>query len=385
MKKSLIALAALAMVGSLSAQTLDGKPGFQITGNLNAGYDSQNYFGNKVSGFEQNGMGTSNIYLRGLEDLGGGMKAHWMHGTDIQFMTMADQGQMYTATNAGAVGTYGNDQKMVGITGGFGTVNFGTINNQSLYGGIVLLNPVWGTSYSGGYGSTIVADPTGSIVRYNNTMEYKSPAISGFQLFYQNSAKQNKAVNTNYTGTLGALNVPGMTEVSLKYSNGPIIVQYTDLATDATGVATATTAATKKGVKTLTGAYDLGNGLRLAALNQKIDNGTLLAYGGAADATKSSDRTTNQIAAQYTFGPSTIGVNSGQTKENNASRATYGGQSSKFTSVAYRYELSKMTNLQAKWESLDDKAGTAAMAGQFGTARITNTRVRSTLGLFVAY
>ena len=266
------------MVGSLSAQTLDGKPGFQITGNLNAGYVSQNYFGNKVSGFEQNGMGTSNIYLRGLEDLGGGMKAHWMHGTDIQFMTMADQGQMYTATNAGAVGTYGNDQKMVGLTGGFGTVNFGTINNQTLYGGVVLLNPIWGTSYSGGYGSTIVADPTGSIVRYNNTMEYKSPAISGFQLFYQTSAKQNKAVNTNYTGTLGALNVPGMTEVSLKYSNGPIIVQYTDLATDATGVATATTAATKKGVKTLTGAYDLGNGLRLAALNQKVDNGTLLAF-----------------------------------------------------------------------------------------------------------
>jgi len=385
MKKSLIALAALALVGAASAQTLDGKPGFQITGNLNAGYVSQNYFGNKVSGFEQNGMGTSNIYLRGLEDLGGGMKAHWMHGTDIQFMTMADQGQMYTATNAGAVGTYGNDQKMVGLTGGFGTVNFGTINNQTLYGGVVLLNPVWGTSYSGGYASTIVADPTGSIVRYNNTMEYKSPAISGFQLFYQTSAKQNKAVNLNYTPTLGALNVPGMTEVSLKYSNGPIIVQYTDLATDATGVATAATAATKKGVKTLTGAYDLGNGLRLAALNQKIDNGTLLAYGGANDATKSSDRTTNQIAAQYTFGPSTIGVNSGQTKENNASRATYGGQSSKFTSVAYRYELSKMTNLQAKWESLDDKAGTAAMAGQFGTARITNTRVRSTLGLFVAY
>ena len=385
MKKSLIALAALAMVGSLSAQTLDGKPGFQITGNLNAGYVSQNYFGNKVSGFEQNGMGTSNIYLRGLEDLGGGMKAHWMHGTDIQFMTMADQGSMYSATNTGAVGTYGNDQKMVGITGGFGTVNFGTINNQTLYGGVVLLNPIWGTSYSGGYASTIVADPTGSIVRYNNTMEYKSPAISGFQLFYQTSAKQNKAVNTNYTPTLGALNGPGMTEVSLKYSNGPITVQYTDLATDATGVATATTAAMKKGVKTLTGAYDLGNGLRLAALNQKIDNGTLLAYGGAADATKSSDRTTNQIAAQYTFGPSTIGVNSGQTKENNASRATYGGQTSKFTSVAYRYELSKMTNLQAKWESLDDKAGTVAMAGQFGTARITNTRVRSTLGLFVAY
>jgi predicted porin len=372
----------LALVGAASAQTTDGKPGFQITGQFNAGFVSQNYFGKKVSGFEQNGMGTSQLMFRGLEDLGGGLKAYFFHDTDIQFMSNGDRGSMYSATNAGAVGTFGNDQKYVGVQGGFGNIGFGTFNNQSLILGIGTLNPFWGTSYSGGYGSVNCADPTCTIVRYDNSIEYKSPVISGFQGYYQNSQKQTKAVNTNYVTTLGALNMPGMTEVGLKYSNGPLTIGYADLQTDATGVATAATAATKKSLKTLTGVYDLGNGLRLAYMNQKLDNGTLLAYGGAKDMTKSQDKTTNQYAVQYTMGASTFGYNYGTAKENNALRTTYGGQTSKFTGVAYRYELTKMTSLQAKWESLDDQAGTTnpIVPNQFGT-RENNKRTRSTLGM----
>jgi len=378
MKKSLIALAALAATTAF-AQTTDGKPGFQITGVFNAGYVSQSYFGNKVSGFEQNGMGTSQLMFRGLEDLGGGLKAYFLHDTDIQFMTGAgDSGSMYSATNAGRAGTFGNDQKYVGLSGGFGNVAFGTLNNQSLYQGAVLLNPIWGTSYSGGYGSVNCADPTCSIVRYDNTIEYKSPVVGGFQAFVQKSNKQSKAINTNYIQTLGALNMPGMTEVAVKYSNGPLTVAYVDLATDATGVATAATAAVKRGLKTLSGAYDLGNGFRVAAMNQKVNAATTLA-------TTTSDRTANQVAATYTWGPNTIGLDQGQSKENNAAKTLGGGQTSKFTGVAYRYELSKMTSLQAKWESLDDKAYIVTMPTQFGATRIDNKRTRSTLGMLMAF
>jgi hypothetical protein len=371
MKKSLIALAALAATASF-AQTTTGQPGFQITGNLNAGYVSQNYFGNKVNGFEQNGMGTSNIFFRGLEDLGGGLKAHFLHGTDIQFMTLSgDRGAMYSATNTGAVGTFGNDQKLVGISGGFGTVNFGAINNASLYNGIVLLNPVVGTSYAGGYASTVCADPTCGVVRYDNTIEYKSPVMSGLQLFGQYAAKQNKAGNTNYTTTLGALNGPSMNEISAKYDNGPLSLAATRLETDASGVATIA-AQVKKSLNTLTAVYSLSNGVRLAVLNQKLDN-------PGATAAASSTRTTNQASVIYTDGASTFGLNYGQTKEDNAARTTFGGQTSKFTGVNYKYALSKMTALEAKYENLDDAAGTVAAPGQF--TRITNTRVRSTLGL----
>jgi len=437
MKKSLVALAALAATG-VFAQTLDGKPGFQITGNLNAGYVNQNYMGNKVSGFEQNGMATSSIFFRGLEDLGGGMSAYFQHGTDLQFMTAnGDRGTMFQtnasmanmtttlpsinlATNAvtaattpaiqnkGAVGTFGNDQKLVGIGGSFGNINFGTINNQSLYNGIVLINPVVGTSYSGGYGSTVCADPTCTVVRYDNTLEYKSPVMSGFQGFLQYSPKQNSATNKNapnYTTTLGGMNMPQMTELSGKYTNGPLVVAFTQLQTDSTnmtGSALSLTggygpAGVKNSLKTLAGAYDLGNGLRLGYLRQ-----ALLADGTSA--TK-SDRATNQMSAIYTLGVNTFTVNYGQAKERNTTRAAagssaatgyvlgaadvvpsyaFGGKSSKFVGVAYKYSLSKMTSLEAKYERLDDAAGTLN-----GTPPSTLTldgsgsriRTRSTLGL----
>ena len=396
MKKSLIALAALALVGAASAQTTDGKPGFQITGNLNAGYVSQNYGGNKVSGFEQNLLGTSNLYMRGLEDLGGGLKAHFMHGSDIQFMTtFGDQGVLptfagsgaptaATLTNAGAQGTFGNDQKMVGISGGFGTVNFGTINNQSLYGGVVLFNPTVGTSYGGGYGSVICASLAcaGNYgVRADNTMEYKSPVMSGFQVFYQNATKQknnNQSTTVaNFTTALGLQNQAGWTEVSAKYSNGPIVAQVTRLDTDATGVAAIAAASqVKSHLDTMVAAYDLGNGLRIGAIRQAyLKNSTTAA--------SVSDRTTTGFNAIYTMGANTFMLTSAQAKENNTLRATYGGKTSKFTGAQYRYDLSKMTSLQARWEKVDDLAGTFTANTQATWA--DRVRTRSTLGLNVNF
>jgi len=389
MKKSLIALAALAATTAF-AQTTTGAAGFQIAGNMNAGLVSQNYFGNKVSGFEQNGMGTSQIQIRAQEDLGDGWNAHLIHVTDWQLMTNQGDAGVPTVqaggitSNNGSKGTFGNDQKMVGLTSPYGTVNFGTINNQSLYGGVVLLNPQWGTSYAGGYGSVNCADPTCTIVRYDNTMEYKSPVMSGFQLFGQVAQKQNKAVTTNWTQTLGAMNQPGMTEISAKYSQGPFIAQVTRLDTDATDIATgafastaalaATSANTKRSLSTATGVYDMGNGLRFGALYQQVKAPTTAT-------TTSSDRTATQFNAIYTLGVNTFGVNYGTSKENNALKTLGGGMTSTFTSVGYKYAMSKMTSLEAKFENLDDKAFIVTMPGQFGATRTSNTRTRATLGM----
>ena len=403
MKKSLIALAALALVGAASAQTTDGKPGFQITGNMNAGYASNSYGGNKAKGFEQNIMGTSNIFFRGKEDLGGGLSAHFTHGSDWQFMTNAgDQGVMASyagavgqspassTNNAGAMGTFGNDQKFVGMAGGFGTVNFGSINNQSLYGGISLFNPTVGTSYGGGYGSIICASLTcagNTGVRANNTMEYKSPVIEGFQFFYENVQKQKNnntatgATNAaNFTTVLGALSQAGIQEISLKYSNGPLTAQATKWSTDDIGLATVSAASqVKKHLDTYTAAYDLGNGLRVAALSQKFFN-------NSNTAASVSDRTTTAMNAIYTMGANTYMLTSGQAKENNTLRATYGGKTSKFTGAQYKFALSKMTSVEARWERLDDQAGTvlgSASVPQFTWA--DRIRVRSGVGINVNF
>jgi len=285
-------------------------------------------------------------------------------------------------------------------------VNFGAINNQRLYNGISLFNPTVGTSYGGGYGSIICADPTCGVVRYDNTVEYKSPVISGFQVFGQYAAKQSKAVNTNYSTTLGALNGPGMTEISAKYSNGPIVAAATRLETNATGLTTSPTAAVKKSVDTFTGAYEVGNGLRLGAIYQKLKNPALtpaiMTATSLTAAQAASDRSTRAVNAIYTMGANTFMLTYGRTKEDKATRSalavaaatgvasvpayTYGGKSSKFVGLQYKYALSKMTALEARWERLDDAAGTYAFPAQFNMdAAGARIRTRSTVGINVNF
>ncbi len=391
MKKTLIALAALAATGAF-AQTTTGVPGFQIVGNLNAGFVANSYWGKSVSGFDQNMMGTSQIGFRGKEDLGGGLSAHFVHTTDFKFMNqLGDSGVMYASAtpNNGAAGTFGNDQKFVGIAGPFGTVNFGAINNASLYSGVVLLNPTLGTSYSGGYGATMIADPVGgqglAVVRFDNTMEYKSPVIGGFSATVQYAAKQDQAINANYSPNLGSINEPSMIEIGVKYADGPLTLAAVHLETDASGVAnvyvgqsyTVASTSLKKTLDTITGAYDLGNGLRLAGSYQHVlnDNATVAAK---------SERDTFQGSALYRMGANEFVFNYGQSAEKNDARTTYGGQTSKLVSVAYKYYLSKMTTLEAKYENLDDQAGIVAATAQLG-AKLDNTRTRSGLGIMVQF
>ena len=386
MKKTLIALAALAATGAF-AQTTTGVPGFQIVGNLNAGFVANSYYGKSVSGFDQNMMGTSQIGFRGKEDLGGGLSAHFVHTTDFKFMNqLGDAGVMYSATQAGAAGTFGNDQKFVGIAGPFGTVNFGAINNASLYSGVALLNPTLGTSYSGGYASTVCADPTCTIVRYDNTMEYKSPVIGGFSATVQYAAKQDQATVANYSPNLGYMNMPSMVEIGVKYANGPLTLAAVHLETDASGVTNpmvgqsypGAAGALKKTLDTITGAYAFSNGLRLAGLYQHVLNDNTAV-------TAKSEKDTFQGSALYRLGANEFVFNYGQTQEKNDLRPTFGGQTSKLVSVAYKYYLSKMTTLEAKYENLDDQAGIVGQSAQVGGVKTDNTRTRSGLGIMVQF
>ena len=93
-----VALAAFSAVAAF-AQTTDGKPGIQIQGNFNGGYQANSYKGVKVNGIDQNGAGTSSIHFRGLEDLGGGNAAYFHFENDIILMN--------NATNTGVVPAYG--------------------------------------------------------------------------------------------------------------------------------------------------------------------------------------------------------------------------------------------------------------------------------------
>ena len=389
MKKTLIALAALAVIGSVSAQTTTGAPGFQITGNFNGGFVANSYKGNTANGFEQNGMGTSQIMFRGLEDLGGGLSAYFLHDTDIQFATnRGDTGVVpgltaatSTLNNKGTASTFGNDQKMVGMRGSFGDIAIGTINNSALYNYVVLVSPVAGTSYGSGYALITAANPTMGAVRWDNTIQYKTPNLSGFVGTVQYAAKQtpftaaaSSTAPLNYSPALGASNVDGALELSGRYTSGPLIVAYTNQRTDGVigGYGTIGT------LSALAVAYDITSAWKVTAGAQTI---TVSAAGDIGP--KAVDRSNYMTGVFYTAGASTFWGQYGALTENAA--GSYKDKTTTMASVGFKYALSKMTSFEARYERADDLANVIVLPGSLTAVTGETVRTRSTVGINVNF
>jgi predicted porin len=211
MKKTLVALAAVSAVAAF-AQTTDGKPGVQIQGLFSGGYQANSWKGVRVSGIDQNGSGTSQVNIRVLEDLGGGMSAYGRLENDFSFMNNAtNQGVIptYAASSAvaltpgasstlqktttGVASTWLNGELAVGLRGSFGDVAFGALNNSGLNYIQAVAAPLQGTSFGGGMAWSLVPDPTLTAVRWANSFRYLSPTVKGFQASVIMAMKQNNA------------------------------------------------------------------------------------------------------------------------------------------------------------------------------------------------
>jgi predicted porin len=441
MKKTLVAIAALTAIAA-SAQTTTGKPGVEIQGNFNGGYQANSYNGVSVKGIDQNGAGTTQINIRGLEDLGGGMSAYFRVENDLSIMNNAtNQGVLpaYSASSAvaltpganstlqktttGATSTWGNGELAVGLRSPMGDLSFGALNNAGLVYGQLTAAPTQGTSFAGGYGTVLGADPTLTVVRWANSFRYITPNVNGFEASFIYAAKQNSAsvpvsatsgvaVTTTSLG-LGLNNQVGAKELGLKYAQGPFKVAYvasqtsidsfcaapsSSALTNLSGTAgtannpcfSATTLATGSAILTnqdnkqsgLFGSYDLGNGFLVTGATQKTTLGQI----GNLTTGNQSDRTATFLNAQYTTGKHTVFASNGSVKEN-ATANKYNGNTSKFMGVGYNYALSKMTSLVARYEKFDDQArilpltGTTAYTSTQGASTTDLNRVRSMIGI----
>ncbi len=362
-----------------------------------AGYQSINYKGNKVTGFAGNGSSTSMINFRGKENLGGGLMADFRVETDWNMASNAANTGTGTSINAnsgklvdsigGAGGTFGNGEIRVGLAGSMGRVDFGAVNYTTL--DATLAGQPFGTAIGSGFRTIYINDAqTNSSVRADNAFKYTSPNISGLTLSVHKVMKQTKA-NTaapsatsttnlnsqpNTFGPLGAYDYFGEQELGLKYNNGPFNAVYTSLKQDwvgvqATNVSNAPAGTAKYTINTLGLNYMLTNDLKLFLLNQtnKTDTG-------------STNNKTTTVSASYMMGASTWSVQAGGTR--NAA-----GARSKLTGIGVDYSLSKTTALYLRNESIDDAAKTVQIAVGSG-AQISGTDTkfsRTGLGLRMAF
>lgn len=318
MKKSLVALAVLAVTGSSFAQsnvTVSGKFGFA-------------YEAGQTLGVSKSGLGQTdgNVTFSASENLGGGMKA----GASIDIR----------ARGRGAVaGSVDGRDASVFVSGGFGTVTMGAIE---LGNGIIGLG--------GADAPTIGLDGASIAAPINaDVMLYTSPEFSGMTFsaaVLDNSMGQYgmQSAAVNYSGTL----------IGLGYAAGPVAVSadFTNFNWNGQVSATATLMDSRTRISA---SYDLG----------------VAKFGLGYESLKLSSSTAGVASVNQTetiFGVSapvgsaiTVGANVTRSKVDGVLNGTSG------TDLGIQYNLSKRTNVQLGYQRVAvDNAATDT----------TNTRVR---------
>jgi predicted porin len=204
MKKSLIALAALATVATAaqaqSSVTMYGiiDAGITTMSNVASGSDNKT-----ATGMTNGGLSTSRWGFRGSEDLGGGLKANF----NLEGEFLAD-----TGTNVSNDSILFGRQAWVGFSGNFGDVKLGRQNAISYATGVAFDplggNNIGGFIAAGAYGQT----------RIQNAITYVTPTYSGLKLSLQTGTVTTSTGADNETAGVFAAN--RNTGIQLDYTLG---------------------------------------------------------------------------------------------------------------------------------------------------------------------
>ena len=225
MKKTLIAMAAVAVAGAASAQvTLYGilDYGYQTTTTETAaGVQTA-----ATSGMSTGVQSGSRWGMKGSEDLGGGLTASFQLESSITADTGASTG--FTRTSKVAVG------------GGFGTFSMGRQYTPTF-------SLVGGTDVTGTDGTT-TSQLYGAGVRSDSLFMYKTPSISGVTVTLASSGD-------NVETTAGSDTKTAITDVAVNYAAGAMTLGAARSSKQATA-AGVQAAATKQ--TTIGATYDMG-------------------------------------------------------------------------------------------------------------------------------
>jgi predicted porin len=241
MKKTLIALAAVAATGAAFAQST-----VTLSGTLDVGLEKR-WSGDETK-MVSNRNGTSNWTVKGEEDLGGGLKAMFQVSTSFN-VDDGTAGALSTGTTGSALG---NNGMFVGVTGGFGTLRAGRPVN-TLYGNSMFANTTKGVSShdSNSVLSGLIAN-AGNTVYANNAVQYHSPRFGGVQAQFEYAPSES-------AGSKAGVGI------AVRYDGGPLSVSFTNykgagnfVAATVTPATPASGVANPKAVTQLAAAYDFG-------------------------------------------------------------------------------------------------------------------------------
>ncbi|MBP8149397.1 MAG: porin [Limnohabitans sp.] len=288
---------------------------------------------------KNSGYNSSRIGFRGVEDLGGGLKASFhleagVNNDDGTGSASNTNNQAVTGANAGTQGLTFNRRSTVSVEGNFGEVRLGRDYTPQFWSETAY-DP-FGTN---GVGTNIAAFKGGVTgVRASNSIGYLSPSFGGLKVWAQAYMGENASTNTAKAGDGNAFRV--------SYDNGPLSVALASSSTK-TGLNV------KNKTSNIGGSYDLGVAKLFAQTNKTKIDGAQDIKGGL-------------------FG-ATAPVGAGTVRASLSSTAQGDVKSNQFA-LGYVYSLSKRTDLYATYASVKNKGGAAvALNGSVTEANAKST------------
>jgi len=388
MKKSLLAVAVAAAIPAVASAQVT------VTGIMDLNMLSGTHFGQDYQHVGSSGARTTSFQIIGSEKLGNNMEAKFrievqpqiFAGDGNAFNSVANSNTLtgnledgYVLHNGGAntasVGANGKAQtsgqasqqsglagkgySFVGLAGGFGEVQFGTINSASLaaFGNA---SGRFGTGIGSGYGQILGSTSTNTFTRFESTALYMTPMINGFQGRYM----QNFGNDSQFGTTTGVtLRRPEIREFGASFAQGPISLAAAHLtSTTSPNESSAAASNVKTTTMTLSAAYTAGP-LRVGAGMSNVEN----------NATAKLETSAWMIAGQYQMGAIRLMANYGNRKTDASSVASNVGQKSKLLGLAAEYDLSKRTYVYARLSDQDMKDAYATTLVVNGAAVASRT------------
>jgi predicted porin len=372
MKKSLVALAALAVVGAASAQSsvsiwgaVDASYNY-ATADLASGSQSKSFLGNSQ-------LGSSKLGFSGLEDLGGGMKAKfWLEaGLANDFgggkgSNSNNQASGAAISAAGGQGIVFQRRSYVGLVGNFGEVQLGRQYVNTFLGVQAAVDP-FGTNGPADSTNMMLALGAGAGVRTitnaSNMITYITPDMGGFS----GNAQMFMGENTS-----GAANSDDGGGYSLtgQYSNGPLFVSLGQQQTKYASTA----ALGDYTLRSLSASYDFG----VAKLVYTNAHEEVAVIG----ATPKND--SNLIGVIVPFGAANFKAS--YIRATNNANSTLTDVSGEQFGLGVDYAMSKRTSLYATYATVKNSdGGNGYSTGGVGTLTANGTSSNLAIGIYTKF
>ena len=331
-----------------------------ISGTVKAGFSNMQYSNGATAATNGTAQaladGSSQFHIKGIEDLGGGLKAEFQIDTRFRIDDNGGAGPVPTGAVASQIGT-GNT--WLGLTGGFGTIRAGKMDTHYCLGadehGVRATSLAASSCSLLGYVQTTTAN--GAIAnasRSTNMFRYISPNMSGLTL--------QANYSTSWAGTEGGLNV-GLPNVAgndgkgnamnlrADYANGPLTAGLSYW--NAKGEdQQATLTRTGQRANTIAVGYNFG----VAKIGLTYDVSAQRAAAANVAAFTDTKRTAYSIPVVVPMGAHAVLFTYTSAGDSKTAGTTNANTGATMVSVGYDHALSKRTSLGVSYAKVDNKA-----------------------------